>query len=91
MVLQYGLWDQVRVDKGTEGVLMFHVRGNLAEHRHCIIKPPYLATTLKKIRWYKHFPYTLLPLILYRVALPRALSAHLQLPATRVVEVISLH
>ena len=63
MVLQYGLWDQVRVDKGTEGVLMLHVRGNLAEHRHCIIKPPYLATTSKKVCWYKHFAYTLLPLI----------------------------
>lgn len=52
MVIQYGLWDQIRIDKGSEWVLMLHVQDTLAEHRNCTIKLPYIATTSKKVHKY---------------------------------------
>ena len=30
IVIQYGLWDQIRVDKGREWILMLHIQETLA-------------------------------------------------------------
>ena len=49
MILQYGLWDQVRVDQGTEWVLMLHVHEALAVHRNCTDKPAFVASSSKKV------------------------------------------
>ena len=49
---QYGLWDQVRVDHGSEWVLMLHVHEGLADHRNCTDKPSFIASSSKKVYYY---------------------------------------
>ena len=48
IVLTYGLWDQVRVDKGREWYLSLFINERLSSHRYCTRKPPHLQTTSKK-------------------------------------------
>ena len=49
MVTTYGLWDQIRVDKGKEWYLSLFINKTLSSYRHCTSKPPYLQTTSKKV------------------------------------------
>jgi hypothetical protein len=48
IILTYGLWDQVRVDKGREWYLSLYINETLSSHRYCTRKPPHLQTTSKK-------------------------------------------
>lgn len=48
IVLTYGLWDQLRVDKGREWYLSLFINEKLSSHRYCTRKPPHLQTTSKK-------------------------------------------
>ncbi|KAK7145575.1 hypothetical protein R3I93_013344 [Phoxinus phoxinus] len=47
-VVNYGMWDQVRVDHGKEFYLTLFIQEILASHRHCQDKPPYYQTTSTK-------------------------------------------
>ncbi|KAL2076472.1 hypothetical protein ACEWY4_027936 [Coilia grayii] len=47
-VVNYGMWDQVRVDHGKEFYLTLFIQEILASHRHCQDKPPYHQTTSTK-------------------------------------------
>ncbi|XP_038135443.1 uncharacterized protein LOC119779740 [Cyprinodon tularosa] len=47
-VVTYGMWDQVRVDHGTEFYLCLFVQELLAEHRHNRERRPYIQTTSTK-------------------------------------------
>ena len=49
MVLQYGVWDQVRVDHGKEWTLMLFVQEQLAHLRHNVNRAPHLQTTSKQV------------------------------------------
>ncbi|XP_065894563.1 uncharacterized protein [Dysidea avara] len=48
IVLEYGLWDQRRIDQGKEWVLMLHVQETLAHLRHNTCRPPHLQSTSKQ-------------------------------------------
>ncbi|XP_041843882.1 uncharacterized protein LOC121641670 [Melanotaenia boesemani] len=47
-VLAYGLWDQVRVDHGTEFYLSLFIQEMLAEHRYNKERRPYIQSTSTK-------------------------------------------
>ena len=47
--MQYGLWDQIRVDKGNEWILMLFVQESLAHFRRNTIRPPHLQSTSKQV------------------------------------------
>ena len=47
-VLEYGLWDQVRVDHGREFYLMFFIQENLREQRGNPDVSPYQQTSSQK-------------------------------------------
>ncbi|CAL9707210.1 unnamed protein product [Knipowitschia caucasica] len=47
-VLEYGMWDQVRVDHGREFYLSLYMQGLLSKHRHNIQREPYLQTPSTK-------------------------------------------
>ncbi|XP_063060694.1 uncharacterized protein LOC134453875 [Engraulis encrasicolus] len=47
-VVDYGMWDQVRVDHGKEFYLTLFIQEILASHRHCQDKPPYHQTPSTK-------------------------------------------
>ena len=47
LLLEYGLWDQVRVDQGKEWVLMLFVQEQLADMRRDTSKAPHRQTTSK--------------------------------------------
>ncbi|XP_056326001.1 uncharacterized protein LOC130238907 [Danio aesculapii] len=47
-VISHGMWDQVRVDHGTEFYLTLFMQEMLAEHRHNQQRLPYLQTTSTK-------------------------------------------
>ena len=49
LILDYGMWDQIRVDHGTEWALMLHVQSQLSRYRNDISKPPYVQTSSKKV------------------------------------------
>lgn len=49
MILEYGLWDQVRVDQGKEWYLMLFVQEALASHRTNIHRPPHLQSSSTKV------------------------------------------
>ena len=51
VVLTYGLWDQLRTDKGKEWCLSLFVNEKLS-HRYCTRKPPHLQTTSRKVGCY---------------------------------------
>jgi hypothetical protein len=42
ILLQYGLWDHIRVDHGKEWVLMLYVQEHLAHMRRNVERPPHL-------------------------------------------------
>lgn len=44
IVLEYGMWDQVRVDCGREFALMLYVQQSLSAHRTNTQRAPYLQT-----------------------------------------------
>lgn len=48
MMIEYGLWDQVRTDKGKEWVLGLFVQEQLASHRTNTSRAPHLQTTSKQ-------------------------------------------
>ena len=45
IVVEYGLWDQLRVDQGKEWVLTLFVQEQLAHLRHNTERAPHLQTT----------------------------------------------
>ena len=49
VVLEYGMWDQIRVDHGTEFYLTLHVQNKLKEYRGNTIRSPYIQTTSKQV------------------------------------------
>lgn len=49
MVLQYWLWDQIRVDHGKEWHLMLYVQEKLAHLRYNTQRAPHLQTTPKLV------------------------------------------
>lgn len=49
IVLSYGLWDQLRIDKGKEWYLSLFINEALSSHRNCTRKPPHVQTTSKKV------------------------------------------
>ena len=48
MMIEYGLWDQVRTDKGKEWVLGLYIQEQLASHRTNTLRAPHLQTTSKQ-------------------------------------------
>ena len=51
LLLQYGLWDQIRVDQGKEWILMLFVQEHLAHLRGniIIVRAPHLQTSSKLV------------------------------------------
>ncbi|KAK9535816.1 hypothetical protein VZT92_008173 [Zoarces viviparus] len=47
-VMEYGMWDQVRVDHGKEFYLTLFMQEKLANHRHNTERPPYRQTPSTK-------------------------------------------
>jgi len=47
--MEYGLWDQLRVDQGKEWVLMLYVQERLANLRYNTSRPPHLQSTSKQV------------------------------------------
>ncbi|KAK9519996.1 hypothetical protein VZT92_022683 [Zoarces viviparus] len=47
-VMEYGMWDQVRVDDGKEFYLTLYMQEKLANHRHNTERPPYRQTQSTK-------------------------------------------
>ncbi|XP_056292570.1 uncharacterized protein LOC130207863 isoform X2 [Pseudoliparis swirei] len=47
-VMEYGMWDQVRVDHGKDFYLTLFMQEKLASHRHNTERPPYLQTPSTK-------------------------------------------
>ena len=47
MLLEYGIWDQVRVDQGKEWILMLYTQELLADQRRNTSRAPHLQTTSK--------------------------------------------
>ncbi|KAK3697229.1 hypothetical protein QZH41_010122, partial [Actinostola sp. cb2023] len=48
-VVTYGLWDQLRVDKGREFCLMLSIQDALSIHRRNTKRLPYIQTTSKEV------------------------------------------
>ena len=55
IILEYGLWDEVRVDQGKEWVLSLYVQEQLAPLRTNTARPPHLQSTSKKVRILDYF------------------------------------
>ena len=49
IVLEYGLWDQLRVDHGMEWILTLFVQETLAHLRRNTNRAPHLQTTSKQV------------------------------------------
>lgn len=49
VLLQYGIWDQIRVDQGKEWVLMLFVQEQLAHFRRNTGRNPHVQTTSKQV------------------------------------------
>ena len=49
IALDYGLWDQLRVDQGKEWILMLFVQEQLAHLRRNSSRPPHLQSTSKQV------------------------------------------
>ncbi|KXJ05648.1 hypothetical protein AC249_AIPGENE8359 [Exaiptasia diaphana] len=45
ITIQYGLWDQLRVDCGKEFYLILYIQENLANFRYNTLRAPYIQTT----------------------------------------------
>ena len=46
---QYGVWDQIRVDKGKEFILMLFVQEKLANLRRNPARDPHIQTDSKQV------------------------------------------
>ncbi|KAL1277198.1 hypothetical protein QQF64_023871 [Cirrhinus molitorella] len=44
-VVNYGMWDQLRVDHGREFYMCLYMQEKLSRHRHNLSRQPYLQTT----------------------------------------------
>ena len=51
MLLEYGIWDQVRVDQGKEWILMLYTQELLADQRRNTSRAPHLQTTSKMVKF----------------------------------------
>jgi len=49
ILVQYGLWDQLRVDHGKEWMLTLFAQEQLAHFRRNQLRHPYLQTTSKMV------------------------------------------
>ena len=49
MVSTFGLWDQIRIDKGKEWYLMLYINSTLSHLRGTTSKPPHLQTSSTKV------------------------------------------
>ena len=49
MIIDYGLWDQIRIDHGTEWALMLFCQLQLANFRNNVAKPPYIQSSSKEV------------------------------------------
>lgn len=49
IIMEHGIWDQVRVDHGREWCLMLHVQEVLAKYRRDASKPPHRQTSSKLV------------------------------------------
>ena len=49
LILEYGLWDEIRVDQGKEWVLSLFVQEQMAHLRTSTARPPHLQSTSKKV------------------------------------------
>ena len=49
-VLTYGMWDQIRVDKGREFSLTLFIQERLCNHRQNVNRQPYVQSTSKAVR-----------------------------------------
>ena len=50
-VLQYGMWDQIRVDHGREFFLTLFMQEKLADYRNNKERQPYLQTSSTHVSW----------------------------------------
>ena len=49
LVNQYGLWDQLRVDHGTEWALILYVQNILSGYRNDTSRLPYIQTSSRQV------------------------------------------
>ena len=49
LVNDFGLWTQLRVDKGREWFLMLFIQEHLSQYRYDTTKPAYLQTSSKQV------------------------------------------
>lgn len=49
MTVEYGLWNQIRVDKGREWFLMLFIHQSLSQYRLDTTKASYIQTTSKQV------------------------------------------
>jgi hypothetical protein len=49
IICTYGLWDQLRFDKGKEWCLSIFINETLSAHRYNRMKPPHMQTTSKQV------------------------------------------
>ena len=49
MTLEYGLWDQIRVDHGKEFYLMLYVQEVLAQFRTNSSRAPHMQSTSRQV------------------------------------------
>ena len=50
VVRDYGLWNQLHVDKGREWYLMLFVQEKLSQYRNDLSKPAFLQTASKQVK-----------------------------------------
>ena len=50
MLLEYGIWDQIRVDYGTESALMLYVQDALRLRRYNSGRSPYIQSSSREVK-----------------------------------------
>ena len=48
--MDYGLWDELRIDHGTEWALMLFSQCQPAQFRNDVSKPPYIQSSSKEVK-----------------------------------------
>ena len=56
IVVEYGLWDQIRVDHGMEWILTLFVQEQIAHLQRNSSRPPHLETSSKQVALPKFHP-----------------------------------
>ena len=51
-VLEYGMWDQIRVDHGNEFYLLLYVQEKMANYRTNLGRAPFIQTMSKEVSLY---------------------------------------